>query len=725
MGAAARRRERAVADVIVLFAREDVERARSVEAALAGSGFAVEAQQFELQAGPLQAPAVVALWSRAMAASRAAISLAQSLLAEKRLVSARLDINVPASLFNGHAMHDLVRWGGDPDDPVLDGLIAEADRCVLEARLAPKPVAAPPPAPPRQAAPAPRAEPPPEPVRVQQVAGGGARPVPARAPANDLEPVAALDPAAEEAKLWKAIRNSTNRADFESYLARYGQDGLFAELALAKLETLPKPGPSPQRPQAPQPPGGSLPIARFADSWRFGADWSTRAEPPRQRDGMLAPRPSAPAPAPAPAAPVRTPVSAPPADQPMRRAAAAPTPRPQPASAPAASAPQPAPAAPRAAAPQHPSYLRIPNNPHPPPAPEPPAAAPQRPAAAAPPAAFDRELADAPWDRVRVAPAPAQTMPAQPSAERLPAARSRRKKRGGRGGAIVVFLLLAGAAGAAYYFMLERPELLQRGSDQAAVDWPLTEPELETPPELGAAAEPSSEAPLPFEATAPETRPTQEAPSREVAAPPRPRTELPPPRSDDAPYRPPASANQAGDSLSAASQALRGEAQRLPPSTSQPAPVESRSDATSSAPSAVLGPAAEPARPAFSYGRPVEPATAAPTTPAPAASLAAPAQRPAPPRGKLSWARRPSPETIAGLYPREAERRGVEGRATLRCTVLVGGDLSCRTVAETPAGMGFGQAALQAAKRYRAETLLSDGSSAVGSETQIDIVFKP
>jgi hypothetical protein len=50
--------------------------------------------------------------------------------------------------------------------------------------------------------------------------------------------------------------------------------------------------------------------------------------------------------------------------------------------------------------------------------------------------------------------------------------------------------------------------------------------------------------------------------------------------------------------------------------------------------------------------------------------------------------------------------------------------LNCSVASETPAGLGFGQAALSASNSYRANAQRSDGSSAVGQSTRIVVQFQ-
>lgn len=730
---AARRQERAVTDVTILFAEDDTARARSVEAAMRASGFAVSLIQFDTLSGTIGSPAIVALWSRAMAASRAAVSLGQSALGEGRLVSGRLDINVPASLFPGHAMHDLVRWGGDPDDACLDGLIAEADRCVLAVRAAPPPQPEP--------APEPRPRPPSEePMRGGSMGGG--RQAAARAPANDLDPTP--DPAAEEALYWRSIRASENHADFQAYLARYGNEGLFADLARERLRALAPPPPPPAAPaQTPQA------VARFADSWRFGADWSTRTSPPRQGlDGRSPePRPQEPRPQPQPVAPAAAASAAPP------RAPTPPRPMvPEPAPTAAASAEPPlngAAVSPGGDALRRAGPHRLPESlktagqreslPSPVRVPTPEAMAraglaPDQPAASRAPGAvaFDRELADAPWERGRgpSAPLPEVVVAPEPTQERaVPPVRARRKKKGGAGGFLFLLVLLLGAGGAAYYY---RADLLAFVRARLAVpkdvDWPGAE--TAAGPAEGAAPSPElSSAPGEAATTTPDAYAVEPSGSTPV-------TGGVPPAVESAAPPPVERGRQTKPATPAAAEPRRTDAS-VPPidflfnQPSQPA-----------AATAAPPPASDPRRtaPVFSYGRPVEEgastaaasgAETAVSAPGSTQSAASPTSEPvratvAPAaRASIVWARSPSGADVADAYPELARQRGLAGRVTLRCSVKTSGNLDCALASEEPARMGFGDAALQVASRYRAASRLSDGSASAGREAPLTIVFKP
>jgi protein TonB len=87
-----------------------------------------------------------------------------------------------------------------------------------------------------------------------------------------------------------------------------------------------------------------------------------------------------------------------------------------------------------------------------------------------------------------------------------------------------------------------------------------------------------------------------------------------------------------------------------------------------------------------------------------------------------SWGRQVLPE-----YPERAAARGFDAIATVRvsCALQPSGSLSdCRIVSEDPTGMGFGSAALAAARRSRVTPGTVDGA-AVGARVEYNIRFRP
>ncbi len=86
------------------------------------------------------------------------------------------------------------------------------------------------------------------------------------------------------------------------------------------------------------------------------------------------------------------------------------------------------------------------------------------------------------------------------------------------------------------------------------------------------------------------------------------------------------------------------------------------------------------------------------------------------------WLARPSPSDFARHFPVNALRRGVDGLGVLDCIVEVDGELSCRVVSDSPAGEGFGGAALRIARSFRVERG-ADGTPAVGKRIRVPIRF--
>ncbi len=88
------------------------------------------------------------------------------------------------------------------------------------------------------------------------------------------------------------------------------------------------------------------------------------------------------------------------------------------------------------------------------------------------------------------------------------------------------------------------------------------------------------------------------------------------------------------------------------------------------------------------------------------------------------WARIPTLSEMEDSYPRLAWMIGVEGKAALRCTLEVSGRVDdCTVVSETPALMGFGDAALKVSPLFRLTPATLDGVP-VASSVVVPINFR-
>lgn len=88
------------------------------------------------------------------------------------------------------------------------------------------------------------------------------------------------------------------------------------------------------------------------------------------------------------------------------------------------------------------------------------------------------------------------------------------------------------------------------------------------------------------------------------------------------------------------------------------------------------------------------------------------------------WLSRPGAREFERFYPPRARDREKEGRVTLDCIVAANGAIACTVMNESPAGWGFGDAALKIAPSFRLAPRLEDGRPTEGGAVRVDIAFR-
>jgi periplasmic protein TonB len=88
------------------------------------------------------------------------------------------------------------------------------------------------------------------------------------------------------------------------------------------------------------------------------------------------------------------------------------------------------------------------------------------------------------------------------------------------------------------------------------------------------------------------------------------------------------------------------------------------------------------------------------------------------------WERIRNPPNILRFYPDAALRKGIEGKATIRCVVNAQGLLyDCVAISETPEGLGFGAAAVKMSILFKMRPKTKDGQPVDGGIVAIPINF--
>jgi protein TonB len=89
-----------------------------------------------------------------------------------------------------------------------------------------------------------------------------------------------------------------------------------------------------------------------------------------------------------------------------------------------------------------------------------------------------------------------------------------------------------------------------------------------------------------------------------------------------------------------------------------------------------------------------------------------------------AWLSKPTAAQMERVYPHRAAEDGIGGRVELRCAVTVGGTLTgCAVASETPAGAGFGAAAMKLTKYFRMSPRTVDGRPVEGALVNIPLRF--
>ena len=89
------------------------------------------------------------------------------------------------------------------------------------------------------------------------------------------------------------------------------------------------------------------------------------------------------------------------------------------------------------------------------------------------------------------------------------------------------------------------------------------------------------------------------------------------------------------------------------------------------------------------------------------------------------WTQRPTSRDMYQAYPPEALKQKIEGDVLLRCTTQPDGSLAdCAVDSETPAGHGFGPAALMLIQKFRGNIPCPGAAETQPQGARVPIRFK-
>jgi len=89
-----------------------------------------------------------------------------------------------------------------------------------------------------------------------------------------------------------------------------------------------------------------------------------------------------------------------------------------------------------------------------------------------------------------------------------------------------------------------------------------------------------------------------------------------------------------------------------------------------------------------------------------------------------TWVSKPTAAQMERVYPTRPLEEGLGGRVVIQCAVTVSGTLSgCSVASESPAGKGFGSAALRLSKYFKMSPRTVDGAAVEGALVSVPITF--